>query len=322
MTDAPQTQFQLPLQGESLARLDLNVLDQLPLSRASKTLLAGVGKEFNRFIQQASLPLDWTLIESYFQALVNNDPPPSPATLNSKKYALKKLLLSQANFQKTPLARVALEQHFQSLRPHRLDPRVHEGEYLCEREIANLVRMCYDGKDRQIRLGIIIQALFETGCRISELLGIRLSDCELRNDHIMVRILGKGNKERQVYMKAKTQSMARTFFQGNTWLFESERGTPIFRNNIFRSIQRVTQQAGLEGSIHPHTFRHSCAMHLLKVRRLNPKAVSEYLGHSDVSITLKTYIHEMPGASDVLDIGDTPSVDVIGEHPGRRNPLQ
>jgi|SaaInlStandDraft_1057018.scaffolds.fasta_scaffold17549_2 integrase len=313
--------FQTILLGESPLELDLRVLDQLPLSEASKAILLGVGREFNRFIELQNRSLDWPIIQDFFQALVNGNPPPSPATLNSKKYALKKLLLNQLGFQNSPMARVALDQHFQTLRPHRLDPRVHEGEYLSEREISCLVRACYDGKERQIRLGVIIQALFETGCRISELLGIRLSDCEPRDNHVVIRILGKGNKERQVYLKIKTQSMARTFFQGKTWLFESERGTPIFRNNIFRSIQRESQRAGLDGSIHPHTFRHSCAMHLLKIRRLNPKAVSEYLGHSDVSITLKTYIHEMPGASDVLDIDNPTSVDDLGKDPRRGNSL-
>lgn len=295
-----------------LFELELKVLEALPLSISSKNLLLGVGREFNDFLGQKNLPLSWSSIQNYFQDLMNSDCPPSPATLNSKKYALKKLLLNQKEFLSSPMARAALEENFKTLRPNRLDPRVHEGEYLSEREISSLVRICYDGKERQIRLGIIIQALFETGCRISELLAIRLSDCEQRGNHVVIRILGKGNKERQVYMKIKTESMARTFFQGKTWLFESERGTPIFRNNIFRSIQRVKQQAGLEGTIHPHTFRHSCAMHLLNIRKLNPKAVSEYLGHSDVSITLKTYIHEMPGANDVLDIGSPPSIDDIG----------
>jgi len=312
----PQHLHLLPSQlSEALVELDLDVLERLPLSTASRNLLLGVGREFNRFMKELGTPLDWTLIERYFQTLVDHDPPPSPATLNSKKYALKKLLLAQRNFQNSPMARVALDQHFATLRPYRLDTRVHEGQYLCERDISNLVRVCYEGKDRQIRLGIIIQALFETGCRVSELLGIRLQDCEPRDHHIVIRIVGKGNKERQVYMKTKTQSMARTFFQGNTWLFESERGTQVFRNNIFRSIQRITQQMGIEGAIHPHTFRHSCAMHLLKVRKLNPKAVSEYLGHSDVSITLKAYIHDMPRASEVLDIEEPPSVDHLDQDP-------
>ncbi len=291
----------LPSQDQNVHELDLEVLEKLPLGTRTIELLNTVAREFAHHLSENNLSFTWESIDAYLDDLASNSQPSlKPATLNSKRYALKKLLLSQPSMAH-PSSQAAIEQAFKTIKRNQVDLRVHETEYLEAKEVQQIVDLCLSGKDRQVRVGIIVAALFETGCRVSELINIRLEDCQI-GEQLSIRILGKGKKERLVFMRSKTFNRARTFFGGKTYLFESEKGTPIFRNNIFRSIQRMSRRAGINKTVHPHTLRHSCAMHLIKVRDLNPKAVSEYLGHSDVAITLKAYIHDMPSYDEVLGL--------------------
>lgn len=302
----------------SWEKLQLDHIQWLPLSPRSKELIYQIGKDFQEFLEQNQLSVDWNSILTYLNETdpkdVDNRPfsqPRSkssdfnPNTFNSKKYALKKILLEQASVQKDPLMRLAIQEHFKSLKSAKVDLKIHEQEYLSLNELEQITHYCFQGKDRLVRIGLMVHALFETGCRVSELIHIEHKHVTpIQNDeeheHLQITVVGKGLKERQVYMKKATYQKILTFFKGSRYLFASEKDTPLFRNNVFRSIQRVAARAGITKTVHPHTFRHSCAMHLLKNKKLNAKAVSEYLGHSDVAITLKSYVHDMPSASEVL----------------------
>ena len=284
-----------------LTGINFDAIQRMPLSERSRELISLVAKEFDAFLKCETGEFNWESVLKFLKTQqLPNGAPLKPASMNSKRYALKKLLLAQPQFSH-PTARASLQEAFKTIKNSVLDLRVHEEEYLTAEEIETLVDYCLRGKDRQIRIGIIVQALFETGCRVSELTEIRLGDCQM-GEFIRIRILGKGQKERNVFMKPKTFNQARTFFAGQNLLFESENGTSIFRNNVFRIIQRMSRRAGLTKIVHPHTLRHSCAMHLVKVRKLNIKAVSEYLGHSDVAITLKSYVHDMPSPEDIFGV--------------------
>nr|MBC8182735.1 site-specific integrase [candidate division KSB1 bacterium] len=70
------------------------------------------------------------------------------------------------------------------------------------------------------------------------------------------------------------------------------------RVNIFRIIRKAGEKAGF--SIHPHTLRHSCAMHL-KFMGKSPQYIQKYLGHSKVNITIEHYFHDKP-EDEVMDI--------------------
>ena len=294
--------FGIPqINGKAHIGIDFSVIQRLPLSERSREIISIVAKDFDDFLLDSTEPLTRESILKYLKSQqLSNGAPLKPASMNTKRYALKKLLLAQPQFAH-PTARASLHEAFKTLKNAVLDLRVHDEEYLSAEEIDRLVDHCQRGKDREIRIGVIVQALFETGCRVSELTSIRIDDCQM-GEFIRIRILGKGQKERWVFMKAKTYNQARTFFAGQAFLFESENGTSLFRNNVFRIIQRMSRRAGIEKIVHPHTLRHSCAMHLIKVRKLNPKAVSEYLGHSDVSITLKSYVHDMPSPEEIFGV--------------------
>lgn len=304
--NTPEPYQTLSFDGDS-SSLDLQVVQTMAISEASRRQVLSTGRDFNAFLERTGKSLEWQSFLDYLICGVGpKGQPLRPSTLNSRKYALKKLLLAQPGFIHSPAAAAALDLHFKTLKVAKVDNRVLDADHLTAEEVERLFQHCMAGRDRLIRVGIIVKALFETGCRVSELLSIRHEDCTV-TDHVEIRIVGKRKKERRVYLSIQVHGLARTFFEGETFLFASERGTTIFRNNTFRAIQRESRRCGIEKNVHPHTLRHSCAMYLLNERKLSAKAVSEYLGHGDVTLTFNAYIHDMPSAADVLtELGRSP----------------
>jgi integrase len=146
------------------------------------------------------------------------------------------------------------------------------------------------------RTTLIIQALFWTGCRISELLSIKIKDCTI-NGTVTIKIRnGKGGKERLVYLQKDIFSKIKKTFKGNTYLFETRNGTQFNRLNVTRDIHRFAKKI-LRRSISAHSMRHSKAMYLKDVQHLSPDQIAKALGHSSVVTTLQHYFHGTPNAA-------------------------
>ncbi len=143
-----------------------------------------------------------------------------------------------------------------------------------------------------------LEILYSSGLRVSEC-------CELKQSGIleeleMLRILGKGNKERFVPIGPKGlerlityQLHARPHFTkhspNQTHVFLSRNGKPLTRMMIWNILKKWTKIAGIQKPVSPHTFRHSFATHLLE-GGADLRAVQEMLGHSDISTT-QIYTH-------------------------------
>lgn len=149
-----------------------------------------------------------------------------------------------------------------------------------------------------IRDRAILETLYATGIRVSEL--VNLKQANLLFDDGFVLIFGKGSKERLVPIGTSAQEWIRTYQresritlarQGKSedYLFLSIRGTKLTRSMIFRLICKYAKAAGITKEVHPHTFRHSFATHLLE-GGADLRAVQEMLGHSDISTT-QIYTH-------------------------------
>src|SRR5208337_3587589 len=103
---------------------------------------------------------------------------------------------------------------------------------------------------------LFIQALFWTGCRISELLNIKIKDCSI-NDIITIKIRnGKGGKERLVYLQKDIFNKIKKTFKGSVFLFETRKGTQYNRLNVTRDIHRFSMKI-IHRDISAHTLRHS-----------------------------------------------------------------
>jgi integrase/recombinase XerD len=134
--------------------------------------------------------------------------------------------------------------------------------------------------------------------RVSELLTLRQAD--LQEDQGIVRVYGKGMKERLVPIgrsalrwidryRRECRVLLLRDYRSEDVLFLNARGTPMTRMAVWKIVQTYARQTGLRKEVHPHTFRHSFATHLLE-GGADLRAVQEMLGHSDISTT-QVYTH-------------------------------
>lgn len=154
---------------------------------------------------------------------------------------------------------------------------------LTEQEVNQLIT---ESTDKTVSL--MVEFLYATGCRISEMLGILLTNMVKSNGKYIIRVLGKRRKERKVFAATALVEKVKEQFQGSVYLFEHN-GEQYDRISI---TNRIAYQGRiiLNKHISAHTFRHSCATALLE-RTKNLKGVSKYLGHSSVSTTANLYVH-------------------------------
>ena len=145
----------------------------------------------------------------------------------------------------------------------------------------------------------ILEVLYATGCRVSEVCHLKLSD--LQWDEKQIRAEGKGGKQRivplggraieaiQIYMQQlRNQLVARAGSFVDT-LFVSRTGRPLDRIQVWRLVRRYAARAGIDSNISPHSLRHSFATHLL-AGGADLRIVQEMLGHANIATT-QIYTH-------------------------------
>ncbi len=149
-----------------------------------------------------------------------------------------------------------------------------------------------------IRNRAMLECLYATGIRVSELVGITRQ--QLMTQEGVLRVRGKGGKERivpigrialewiQRYLTENRPGLIKQK-RTNDVLFLNRRGTPISRVSVWNIIQEAAKSAGLKKRIYPHILRHSFATHMLEAGA-DLRAVQELLGHSDISTT-QIYTH-------------------------------
>jgi integrase/recombinase XerD len=135
----------------------------------------------------------------------------------------------------------------------------------------------------------ILDFLYSAGTRVSELCKVELSDIDL--DDNFVQLKGKGNKYRIVPIGSLLRQNLSEYLTYrnnlkpiNSFLFLSKSHKQMERTAVFRIIKKTTSNLGLDSDIHPHTFRHSAATHMLE-GGCDLRTVQEFLGHSSVSTT-------------------------------------
>jgi len=147
----------------------------------------------------------------------------------------------------------------------------------------------------EIRDLAMMELLYSSGLRVSELVGVNLSDLDLRD--ATIRVMGKGRKERQVPMGGKAcVALKRWLPVRNTLvaynelaLFVGQRGRRLSSRSVEQRMRRWGELAGVSGSLHPHKLRHSFATEML-AQSGDLRAVQELLGHADISTT-QIYTH-------------------------------
>src|SRR5574344_1048661 len=138
----------------------------------------------------------------------------------------------------------------------------------------------------------MLELMYATGLRVSELVNLKLEDVDLDND--IVRTLGKGSKERivpfgeyadnslKIYINQYRDSLFKR--EVNDYLFLNNHGHPMTRQGFFKILKELGNVAGIKKDFSPHTLRHSFATHLLS-GGADLRSIQEMLGHSNLSTT-------------------------------------
>ena len=155
--------------------------------------------------------------------------------------------------------------------------------------------------DRKTKTGLrdaaLLELLYATGLRVTELVSLRLNDLNLEAGYLIA--FGKGSKERLVPMGEVAQNVIREYLckarpqllgkNHSYYLFTARKGKPLTRQGFWKIIKGYSRSAGIIKNITPHTLRHSFASHLLE-RGADLRAVQMMLGHADISTT-QIYTH-------------------------------
>lgn len=164
-------------------------------------------------------------------------------------------------------------------------------------EVERLLQAPKIKKPIGMRDRALLETLYGTGLRVSELAALRMEDIQF--DAGYLRCFGKGRKERVVplggaaatYLR-KYLDETRPFFdrtKASPFVFLSNRGHALSRKTIWQLIRRCARDAGIDKSVSPHTLRHSFASHLL-ANHAPLRIIQEMLGHADIATT-QIYTH-------------------------------
>jgi integrase/recombinase XerD len=174
---------------------------------------------------------------------------------------------------------------------------LHLPEVLSVEEINTIVDIIDLSTPEGQRNRAIIEMLYGSGLRVSELIEVKLSDIDI--EHSFMKVEGKGSKQRlvplseesekqmQLWLLVRNQMTIKKGFED--YLFLNRRGAKLTRVMIFTIVKQLAQLAGITKNISPHTFRHSFATHLLE-GGANLRVIQQLLGHESI-MTTEIYTH-------------------------------
>jgi len=165
-------------------------------------------------------------------------------------------------------------------------------DVLNKQEVDKLLNSINDTDDLSIRNRAMLELLYATGLRVSELINIKFSDININEK--FVRIMGKGKKERLIPFGETAKLYVKRYLKirkdkNTETVFLTRLGKGISRVEFWRQLKNIAVKAGLIQKVKPHTLRHSFATHLLSAGA-DIRFVQEMLGHSSISTT-QIYTH-------------------------------
>jgi len=168
------------------------------------------------------------------------------------------------------------------------------GIYLPDTLSINEITILIDSLDHnkfiESRNKTILDFMYSTACRVSELCEVKISDIDFEEDYI--KLTGKGSKQRLVpigtelkqnlieYSKLRNEFLKKDI----SYLFISKNRNKLERTSVYRLVKNIAINNKVKNNVHPHTLRHSAATHMLE-SGCDLRTLQEFLGHSSVSTT-------------------------------------
>ncbi len=237
-------------------------------------------KKFSEFFQQRDIKeLSYEDYLNYFESLHNEKKEVTTIIRNIISVRrFTKFLLQIGYLEKDPLCNFELPKMKRNL-PH----------FLSEEEVKRLIEHIDLTKKSGIRDRLIVEFLYGSGLRVSELTNMKLNQININAGFVIV--LGKGSKERVVPMGEELIYWLKKYievFEPKLYLLQGRNKKPITRQYVWKILKMLATNAGID-HITPHTLRHSFATHLLQ-NGADLHTVQLLLGHSDISTT-EIYTH-------------------------------
>lgn len=165
-------------------------------------------------------------------------------------------------------------------------------------EVDKLIESPDSSKPQGVRDTALLEILYGTGMRVSELIGLNMDDIHLSMG--FVRVFGKGGKERIIPLGGRSITACKRYIEearpvfiekqrGTEALFVNMRGTRLTRQGCWKLLNGHALKAGIQKELTPHILRHTFATHLIE-NGADLRAVQEMLGHADISTT-QIYTH-------------------------------
>jgi len=248
-------------------------------------------KDFYEFFRAHSLP--WPPAAEHLRAYLDSlhGARLSPRTVARRLSALRqffRFLLLEGKISEDPTALLSTPRLWRNL-----------PKYLTGAQVEALLAAPPADTPRGLRDRAMLETLYATGLRVSELVSLRLADVNLELG--FVRVTGKGGKQRLVPLGSKAQEVLRQYLaasrgrllkgRASPHLFVTSRGGAMTRQAFWILLRNYGRQAGIFQKLSPHVLRHSFATHLLE-GGAGLRSVQAMLGHADIATT-EIYTHVM-----------------------------
>ena len=158
-------------------------------------------------------------------------------------------------------------------------------------EVEDLLNAPDLNKDEGFRDRTMLEVMYSSGLRVSELLSLKIKQINLEKG--VIDVIGKGNKQRKVPIGEYALDFVKEYIEKHrihnkgkrtNYLFLNRYGNPLSRQYFFLQIKKYAEQAGIEEDISPHTLRHCFATHMLE-NGAELRSLQEMLGHANISTT-------------------------------------
>ncbi len=239
-------------------------------------------EEFYKYLEGKNIKeIDINDIRGYLKELY--DKKYSPSSISRKVSSLKsyfKYLEAENKIKENPMALISNPKKEKKL-----------PTFLNYNDLEKLLNTPDKETEEGIRDSLILELLYSTGIRVSELVNIEIKNINFEEHKILV--LGKGNKERYVYYGSKCTKQIEEYLKvrnaKTNYLLVNKHGNKLNERTVRKIIEETTKKAGLTIHVTPHTLRHTYATHMLN-EGADLKSVGDLLGHENLSTT-QIYTH-------------------------------